>query len=67
MAEPKMPRPIHLVGMCALAAAAIFIAAQHTSAPHPSSVMATTTPSMSPLEIMIRNDEPLPVEVWDAS
>ncbi|TCR67390.1 hypothetical protein [Bosea sp. BK604] len=67
MAESRMPKPIQFAGMCALLAAAIFIATQHAPAPHQSAVMATTTPSMSPLEIMIRNNEPLPVEVWDAS
>lgn len=67
MAEPKMPKAINLIGACALAAVAVFVAVELASAPSRSSIVATTTPSMSPLELMIRNDELLPVEIWDAS
>lgn len=66
MAGLKMPKPIRLLGACALAGAAIFVAAQLASAPHPSSMAATTT-TVSPLEIMLGNDETFPIDFWDAS
>lgn len=70
MTEPKMPKAISLVAACALAVVAVFIAAEFASAPSRSTVAATTTtttPSMSPLELMIQNNEVMPVEIWDAS
>ncbi len=66
MAEPKMTKAIRLIGARALAAMAVFIAAE-LAVPSQSSIVATTTPTISPLELMIRNDEVLPVEYWDAS
>lgn len=48
MADPQKPAPIYVMGACALAAAAIFLAAQ--GAPHRSS-SATTEPTTSPLAI----------------
>lgn len=65
MTEPKIPKAISLVAACALAVVAVFIAAEFASAPSRSTVAATT--SMSPLELMIQNDEVIPVEIWDAS
>ena len=67
MTEPKMPKALSLVAACALAAVAIFIAVEFASAPSRSTMAATATPSMSPLELMTGNDELLPVEFWDAS
>jgi len=67
MAWLAMSKPIRFVGACALASAILFVAAQLALTPNRSSVVPTTTPTMVPLEIMIRNDELLPVESWDAS
>jgi hypothetical protein len=66
MAETKIPRSIYFIGAGALAAAAIFIVTQGAPVPH-RSLSAMTTPTMSPLETMIRFDKPLPAERWDAS
>ena len=66
MAEPKLPGPIYFIGAGALVAAAIFVVAQGAPVPR-RSLAAMTTPTMSPLETMIRFDKPLPAERWDAS
>lgn len=65
----KMPKPIYIIGACALAAA-VFVIAQRGPAPRPSPLEAAAAaliPTMSPLEMMIRYDKPLPVVTWDAS
>ncbi len=67
MAGLKMLKPIRLVGVCAFAGAAIFVAAQLASTSHRSSMLATTTPTVSPLETITVNDELLPADFWDAS
>jgi hypothetical protein len=68
MAKYKMPKPIYFIGACALAAAIVF-GAQRASVPDRSSLEAAAMkrPAMSPLEIMIRYDKPLPIKTWDAS
>ncbi|KUL95653.1 hypothetical protein DK26_11220 [Bosea sp. WAO] len=67
MAETRMPKPMRLLGACALAAAVLFIVAQHASAPFGAFLAATTTEMMSPLDIMTIQDKPLPLDEWDAS
>jgi hypothetical protein len=72
-----MQKPIYLVGACALAAAAIFAWSQSAlvsprittaSATGLSPVVATvtTTPAISPFEMMVNRNGALPVEQWDA-
>lgn len=65
----KMPKPIYFFGACALAAVVFVIAQRATpSQQSPFEVTAAAMlPTMSPLEMMIRYDKPLPVENWDAS
>ncbi|HEV7259981.1 MAG TPA: hypothetical protein VGN82_19515 [Bosea sp. (in: a-proteobacteria)] len=67
MAELKMPKPLRIAGLCILAGVAILIAVEFASPPHRTSVAATATETMSPLDIMIRNDESIPADFWDAS
>jgi hypothetical protein len=76
----KMRKPIYFIGACALAAAAIFVWSQNALVsshantasasllPHRSLLVeeAATTPAMSPTEMMINYNRPLPVEQWDA-
>lgn len=65
----KMPKPIYFFGACALAAA-VFVIAQRATPSQPVAFEATAAaviPTISPLEMMIRYDKPLPVENWDAS
>jgi len=76
----KMRKPIYLIGACALVAtAAIFVwspnalvssRANTASAfilPHRSPLVteAATAPAMSPTDMMINYNRPLPVEQWD--
>ena len=79
--ERKMRKSIYFTGACALvAAAAIFVWSQdalvssraNTASasvlPHRSFLVAeaSTTPAMSPTEMMANYNKPLPVEQWDA-
>jgi hypothetical protein len=66
MTRFKMSHSIRLVAICAFAGAAAFAAAQLVLAPRQPSTAAVTT-TVSPLEMMIRNDDLLPVDFWDAS
>jgi len=76
-----MRKPIYFIGASALvAAAAIFVWSQNALVssrannasasllPHRSPLVAeaATTPVMSPTEMMINYNRPLPVERWDA-
>ena len=76
-----MRKPIYFIGACALvAAAAIFVWSQNVLVssradtasasllPHrsPLAAEAATTPAMSPTEMTINYNRPLPVEQWDA-
>jgi hypothetical protein len=74
--EHKMRKQIYFIGACALvAAAAIFVWSQNalvssranTASASPLPVAeAAATPAMSPTEMMINYNRPLPVEQWDA-
>jgi hypothetical protein len=76
----KMRKPIYFIGACALVAAASFVWSQNALVssrgntgsasllPHRSLLVAeaATTPAMSPTEMTINYNRPLPVEQWDA-
>ena len=57
-----MRKPIYLTGTCALfVAVAIFVWSQNALV-----FSRTTTPAMSPTEMMTDLKNPLPIEQWDA-
>ena len=78
--ERKMQKPIYFIGTCALVAAAVLVwlqpalvasrantaSASHLSHRSPLVAQAATTPAMSPTQMAINYNKPLPVERWDA-